>query len=420
MKYSTILTFYLLSSSLILAQRNANFQYDDLNRLNKIIYFNGLVIQYTYDQLGNRLTKARTFLLPVQAGTITGQAGVCQGADSIAYSVPVITNAAWYIWSLPVGAVIIAGDSTRNILVYFTAPAQSGNISVYGKNEGGSGTISPLFPVTVNPLPVAAGSISGPDSVQQGQNNLSYSVAAIPNATSYLWSYSGTGATISGNSNNITISFASNATSGILHVNGTNLCGEGPSSFDFPVTVLTGVLANQDLQNLTITPGQVSCYNATQTIAVAGNGTSFKVESGGSATLIAGQNIVFLPNVQVDPGGYLHGYITTTSEYCFSALKPVALVETKQVTEEKVEKENWLEKVYPNPTSGMLTLALKTSDQDIPFQIRMYNLFGEMVYSKELIGKNTDVISLTDLRPGMYFLHVMLGGSSEVVKVIRN
>ncbi|MEI7982248.1 MAG: T9SS type A sorting domain-containing protein, partial [Bacteroidota bacterium] len=265
----------------------------------------------------------------------------------------------------------------------------------------------------------SASLISGPDTVQQGQNNLAYSVAAIPNATSYLWSYSGTGATINGNSNNITISFASNATSGILNVKGSNVCGEGPSSFDFPVTVLTGVLANQVLQNLTITPGQVKCYDATQTITVAGNGTPFIVQDGGSVSLIAGQNIRFLPGVKVNPGGYIHGYITTTSEYCFSAMKPEALVQTKQVTEERIETVNWSVKVFPNPTTGILNLALKTSDPGIPVQIRIYNLLGEMIYSKELIGKNTDEFSLADEHPGIYLLHVVQGGRSEVVKVIR-
>ena len=62
-------------------------------------------------------------------------------------------------------------------------------------------------------------------SVSQGQNGVGYSVPAIANATSYTWIYTGTGATINGTSNNITINFSATATSGDLTVRGSNSCG---------------------------------------------------------------------------------------------------------------------------------------------------------------------------------------------------
>jgi len=62
-------------------------------------------------------------------------------------------------------------------------------------------------------------------------------------------------------------------------------------------------------------PG-ASCFNATGTITVAGNGTTFCIPDGGYATLIAGQKIRFLPGTSVEAGGYLYGYITTSSTYC--------------------------------------------------------------------------------------------------------
>ena len=85
----------------------------------------------------------------------------------------------------------------------------------------------------------AAGSISGSASVDQGQTGVAYSVPAVTNATSYTWAYSGTGATIHGTSNNVTIDFAANATSGNLTVSGTNTCGNGTVSANYPITVNT-------------------------------------------------------------------------------------------------------------------------------------------------------------------------------------
>ena len=84
-------------------------------------------------------------------------------------------------------------------------------------------------------LPDAAGTITGTASVCNGATSVSYSVSEIPNATTYIWSYSGSGVTINGNSNNVTLDFASDATSGILTVAGNNVCGNGTVSPDYSI-----------------------------------------------------------------------------------------------------------------------------------------------------------------------------------------
>lgn len=108
---------------------------------------------------------------------------------------------------------------------------------VRANNSCGTSANSSTISYATLPLPAAAGIITGASGVTQGQNNVAYSVAAIANATSYTWAYSGTGATISGTTNSITINFAANATSGNLTVRGTNSCGSGTISANFPITV---------------------------------------------------------------------------------------------------------------------------------------------------------------------------------------
>lgn len=90
--------------------------------------------------------------LPAAAGTITGSSTVSQGQPGVAYSVPVISNATSYTWSLPTGATIATGANTNSITVNFSTSALSGNITVYGSNSCGSGTVSAPFFVTVTPL----------------------------------------------------------------------------------------------------------------------------------------------------------------------------------------------------------------------------------------------------------------------------
>lgn len=92
--------------------------------------------------------------LPSAAGAITGTASICQGSDGITYTVPEITDATGYVWSLPAGATISSGTNTNSITVDFSNTASSGNITVYGTNAcGGNGAVSPNFLVTVNALP---------------------------------------------------------------------------------------------------------------------------------------------------------------------------------------------------------------------------------------------------------------------------
>jgi len=86
-------------------------------------------------------------LLPFSAGIITGGEYVEQGMNSIPYTVPPITNASSYIWTLPAGAT--GTSSTNSINVNFTNAAVSGNITVKGHNNLGDGAASNLA-ITVN------------------------------------------------------------------------------------------------------------------------------------------------------------------------------------------------------------------------------------------------------------------------------
>ena len=43
-----------------MAQTSVSYTYDDLNRLTEVNYFNGVKVKYTYDALGNRMTRTVT------------------------------------------------------------------------------------------------------------------------------------------------------------------------------------------------------------------------------------------------------------------------------------------------------------------------------------------------------------------------
>ncbi|WP_162304465.1 BspA family leucine-rich repeat surface protein [Maribellus luteus] len=84
------------------------------------------------------------------AGEIKGELNVCSGQKGISYSLPKISNASSYLWSLPEG---VCGNSTSNsITVDFDSCAVSGDIKVKGVNECGEG-IESVISVNVNPRP---------------------------------------------------------------------------------------------------------------------------------------------------------------------------------------------------------------------------------------------------------------------------
>ncbi len=207
--------------------------------------------------------------LPFAAGSVTGSAAVCQGQNDVSFTVPAIGGATEYIWSYSGTGATFSGN-TNPVLVDFSPTATGGDITVSGRNTCGDGTVSTGFTVTVNPLAGAAGAITGSGTVCQGQSGVSYSVGTIAGASGYTWTYSGTGAGISGSGENITIDFSASATGGNLTVKGTNSCGEGTSS-SLAITVNP-------------LPSAAGSVTGTATVCQGQNDLSFSVPAIGGAT----------------------------------------------------------------------------------------------------------------------------------------
>jgi hypothetical protein len=86
--------------------------------------------------------------LPGSAGIITGNDSVCSDYETYNYTVPVISEASSYLWAVPKGISIISGSTSNSIIISVSPGAESGEISVEGKNDCGSGPVS-VINVTV-------------------------------------------------------------------------------------------------------------------------------------------------------------------------------------------------------------------------------------------------------------------------------
>jgi hypothetical protein len=181
------------------------------------------------------------------------------------------------------------------------------------------------------------------------------------------------------------------------------------------------VPTNETVQNVTVASGTDTCFNALQVITVAGDGTTFTVENGGSATFIAGQKISFMPGTTVQSGGYMHGYITLTNEYC--GMLPPALVGSQagETTISALPERmlNQTVRIYPNPTTGTFSIEVKGSSQSGITHVEIYTMGGVKALSRKCEGVRTLEVSAPQLTPGMYFIHVYTGSDKTVEKLIK-
>lgn len=157
---------------------------------------------------------------PGQPVSISGSTTVCQ-ASTNNYTIPAVSGATSYIWSLPPGWT---GSSTSTSIAV-TAGSNSGTISVTANNSC-SASPERTLSIAVNALPPVPSTISGNTSICPGSSN-SYNVASVSGATSYSWILpSGwTGA-----STNNTITATAGTSGGIISVSANNACGSSQPS----------------------------------------------------------------------------------------------------------------------------------------------------------------------------------------------
>jgi len=151
-----------------------------------------------------------------------------------------ITNSGMlnYAWNISSGGVIVSGQGTNTINVTWNSVGAQW-VNVTFTNTFGCSAVTPtVYNLFVNPLPNAAGTITGTASLCAGATGVAYSCQEILNATSYTWNLPA-GATIASGAGtrNITVDFAANAMSGNITVAGTNSCGNGSLSPPFAVAV---------------------------------------------------------------------------------------------------------------------------------------------------------------------------------------
>ncbi|MBY0426386.1 MAG: hypothetical protein K2Q22_12165, partial [Cytophagales bacterium] len=158
-----------------------------------------------------------------QPVSITGVNAICPNSINV-YSIPTISGANSYSWSLPSGW---SGSSVTNMIT-ITSNNLGGTISVSAVNSCTTSSSQNLA-ISITTGAGNAGSIVGPSNVCTGSTGNVYAISPVVGASSYSWNVPmGSIITSGTNSNSITLTAGSN--SGLIIVTPISPCGNGNSS----------------------------------------------------------------------------------------------------------------------------------------------------------------------------------------------
>ncbi|MCJ7448576.1 MAG: hypothetical protein MUO72_12880, partial [Bacteroidales bacterium] len=194
---------------------------------------------------------------PLPTPVVSGNTSACLG-NTLVYSTPLVAGHT-YSWAVSNGT--ISGSSTNNtVSIIWNIASGAGWVRVTETiTATGCTYTTPNYNVTVFPAaPGAAGAIIGPANVCYAQTGVNYSIAAVLNATNYVWTVPAGVTLVSGQGTTaIVVDFAAGAASPrTISVYPENGCGAGGTS-SINVNIYDQLTAG------TIGTAQSICYNTT-------------------------------------------------------------------------------------------------------------------------------------------------------------
>ncbi|MCX6276977.1 MAG: T9SS type A sorting domain-containing protein [Bacteroidetes bacterium] len=355
--------------------------------------------------------------LPVP--TISGPATVCAGAPGNVYTTePGMTN---YLWSVSPGGTITSGGGSTSATMTITWNSSGSQwVRANYTNNGCSATSPSALDITVN-TPVAASVtiVASANPVNSG-TAVTFTASPVNGGALPTFQWKVNGSVVTGAVNSTYTYIPVNNDAVICAMTSDLSCVSGsPANSNMVVMVVNGIPDNTTVQNETVGNLQTKCYNALQTITVAGTPTTFVVETGGNATFIAGNKINYLPGSTVHLGGYMLGKIAPTGPFCGGVTGSPAVAVVSGVEAPLFQVEQPFFTLYPNPTSGNFTLVQKGNNSYGNVQIEVFDMRGERMLKAEMVGEKKHEFSMTDVPAGLYFVKIVAENYTETIKIVK-
>ena len=329
---------------------------------------------------------------PLPTPSIAGISNLCVGSEGVSYATePGMTS---YLWNVSSGGTITSGNGTSNILVTWHTPGNQFVSINYFDLNGCTAPVASIKNVVVNPLPLAAGTITGPDSACPGASGVIYNVPVIADALEYLWTVpAGVIITSGAITNQITVTFGADPLNGVITVQGVNLCGNGPVSPEFGITVDS-------------IPAPVVTAAGAVLTSSAVSGNQWYYEETGAIPGATGQVYTAIKTGWYWANVNLNNCSSDTSNHVY-------VLFTGQNNNHEYESVT----VFPMPNDGNFSISV-ANPAGRSCIIRIYNQLGELI--TDLRDDNVTAplekrINISQESSGFYTL-VILQGSHQIVK----
>lgn len=176
------------------------------------------------------------------------------------------------------------------------------------------------------------------------------------------------------------------------------------------------------LADILIPEGSDTCFEALQSLSLAGNGTFFTVEAGAGANIFAGLNILMLPGTHFQDGASVVAFIAQGENLCNSLLssEPEVFFEDNLLSiSDPQPNSGKLFSIFPNPGKGVFTIAFDKEWKQQRISLQIVSLLGDAVLLEDfqLLQPQYEFI-LTALPKGVYIISARSGNLIEFNKVV--
>jgi PKD repeat protein len=327
--------------------------------------------------------------LPGKPQIYLGDSVICKGTSSSTFFCMPANNASSYIWVVaPPSAATFISAGFMSDASWDPTFAGTAYVSVKGLNSCGIGVASDPFKVEVITGPNPPSILSGPVKLCQGEKNIQYTCAKKSDISVYIWELNPPNAgTLSGNTESITIDWASNYNGNAsLKVSGTNKCGQGSYSTPYSINVSAKpskpTITRQQNNLVSSEPYNNQWYFNGAQVPGATKQTYSPAVEGKYAVEITNSN----------------NCTNMSDEFDFKFVG----------VEENMDNQI---KIFPNPTSGIISFEYSANKAQ-QMEYFIYNMVGKEVKKGFLeikSGQNIEKLDLSGFQDGLYILKTISG-----------
>ena len=353
--------------------------------------------------------------LTASPGAISGPSPACPGSTQT-YSVPTVSGANTYNWTLPAGAT--GSSTTHSINVTFLAGYIGGNISVTITSVCGSSSVAQAHYIASGTPLTPSAIVSSGGTTGLCSQTVVFTCSTVAGSSSYTWTVpSGTIINSGQGSNSINVTFPNNlSNTAQMCVTANGTCGSslqrclqvrGAPATPGAITLQDGPVCTGGANNFSI-PSDAGTTTYTWSLAPAtmghiilASGTSC---TAGNWTGASGSIVVMASNACGGSTGTL-------------AINPVNCARIgKDVQSSTAMNLN----VYPNPAHDRITVEFNATASG-NYSLNIMDMTGRLISTTANTsseGLNSQVIDVSNLAKGMYLLELRVNDSSEKLRIV--